>query len=133
PEKARMAAAVARARPYTDFHQMLREERLDIAAILTESGSHAKIGAEAAAHVKALVVEKPMALTLEDADYLIETCDEHHTRLFVVKQNRYNKPVVRLRSALEAGRFGKIVMGSVRVRWCRTQAYYNQDPWRGTW
>jgi predicted dehydrogenase len=74
-----------------------------------------------------------MALTLDDADRLIETCDAHRTRLFVVKQNRFNRPVVRLRAALEAGRFGKLVMGTVRVRWCRTQAYYDQDPWRGTW
>jgi predicted dehydrogenase len=54
-------------------------------------------------------------------------------RLFVVKQNRFNVPVVKLREALEKGRFGKLVMGTVRVRWCRPQHYYDQDPWRGTW
>ena len=54
-------------------------------------------------------------------------------RLFVVKQNRFNVPVVKLREALEAGRFGKLVLGTVRVRWCRRQDYYDQDPWRGTW
>ena len=51
----------------------------------------------------------------------------------MVKQNRFNVPVVKLREALEAGRFGKLVMGTVRVRWCRPQSYYDQDPWRGTW
>jgi predicted dehydrogenase len=50
-----------------------------------------------------------------------------------VKQNRFNVPVMKLREALEGGRFGKLVLGTVRVRWCRTQAYYDQDPWRGTW
>ena len=54
-------------------------------------------------------------------------------KLFVVKQNRFNVPVVKLREALEAGRFGKLVLGTVRVRWCRDQAYYDQDAWRGTW
>jgi predicted dehydrogenase len=54
-------------------------------------------------------------------------------RVFVVKQNRYNTAVQKLREALEAGRFGKLVMGDVRVRWCRRQDYYDQDPWRGTW
>ena len=74
-----------------------------------------------------------MALTLEDADKMIEACDRNGVRLFVVKQNRYNLPVQKLREALESGRFGKLVMGSVRVRWCRDNAYYKQDSWRGTW
>ncbi|MBN1297262.1 Gfo/Idh/MocA family oxidoreductase, partial [bacterium] len=63
----------------------------------------------------------------------IHACDRAGVRLFVVKQNRYNPPVQRLRQALEEGRFGKIVMGTVRVRWCRRQDYYDQDAWRGTW
>jgi predicted dehydrogenase len=74
-----------------------------------------------------------MALTLDDADAMIRACDESGAKLFVVKQNRFNVPVLKLRQALEAGRFGKLVLGTVRVRWCRQQAYYDQDPWRGTW
>ena len=50
-----------------------------------------------------------------------------------MKQNRFNVPVVKLREALEHGRFGRLVLGTVRVSWCRTQAYYDQDSWRGTW
>src|SRR6184192_755484 len=80
-----------------------------------------------------IIVEKPMALTLDDADAMIRACDGVGVRLFVVKQNRFNVPVVKLREALEQGRFGRLVLGTVRVRWCRTQAYYDQDPWRGTW
>jgi len=118
---------------YYNYHKMVQNENLDIAVVLTESGSHARIGINVAPIVKALVVEKPMALMLEDADELIETCDASQTRLFVVKQNRYNPPIVYLRKALEAGRFGKLVMGTVRVRWTRDQAYYDQDLWRGTW
>ena len=64
---------------------------------------------------------------------MIVACDRAGIRLFVVKQNRCNLPVLKMREALEAGRFGKIVMGSVRVRWCRPQSYYDQDAWRGTW
>jgi UDP-N-acetyl-2-amino-2-deoxyglucuronate dehydrogenase len=112
---------------------MLRNEQLDIVSILTESGSHARIGSAIAARTKTLVIEKPMALTLDDADHLIEACDLNRTRLFVVKQNRYNRPVAFLRRALEAGRFGKLVVGTVRVRWCRRQDYYDLDGWRGTW
>jgi predicted dehydrogenase len=74
-----------------------------------------------------------MALTLPGADAMIRACDRHGVRLFVVKQNRFNVPVVKLRQALEEGRFGRLVLGTVRVRWCRRQDYYDQDAWRGTW
>jgi predicted dehydrogenase len=79
------------------------------------------------------MVEKPMALTLHDADRMIAACDQAGIKLFVVKQNRFNVPVLKLREALVAGRFGKLVLGTIRVRWCRTQSYYDQDAWRGTW
>ena len=74
-----------------------------------------------------------MALRLDDADAMIEACDAAGVKLFVVKQNRFNVPVVKAREALDAGRFGRLVLGTVRVRWCRDQSYYDQDAWRGTW
>ncbi|XJN84778.1 Gfo/Idh/MocA family protein [Mesorhizobium terrae] len=80
-----------------------------------------------------IVVEKPMALSLDDADRMILACEEANVRLFVVKQNRFNVPVIKLRDALQRGRFGKLVLGTVRVRWCRPQSYYDQASWRGTW
>jgi len=118
---------------YTDMHDMLRREAIDVVVVLTESGLHAEHVVALAKHGKHIVVEKPMALTLPDADRMIAACDAARIRLFVVKQNRFNVPVVKLREALAAGRFGKLVMGTVRVRWCRTQQYYDQDSWRGTW
>lgn len=121
------------ARPYRSVGDMLEKESLDVVNVLTPSGTHPDVVLEIAGRVKNIVVEKPMALRLEDADRMIETCDRYGTRLFVVKQNRYNVPVVKLREAVEEKRFGKLVMGTVRVRWTRTQAYYDQDPWRGTW
>jgi predicted dehydrogenase len=74
-----------------------------------------------------------MALRLQDADDMIRACDEAGVKLFIVKQNRFNLPVVKAREALQAGRFGRLFLGTVRVRWCRDQAYYDQDDWRGTW
>lgn len=118
---------------YTDLHQMMCSENIDVAVVLTESGNHARNVIELAKYGKHIVVEKPMALTLEDADKMIRACDEAGVKLFVVKQNRFNVPVLKLREALEAGRFGKLVLGTVRVRWCRSQDYYDQAPWRGTW
>ncbi len=120
---------------FTDMHKMMEAagDRIDVVNILTESGNHAPNALALARYRKHLVVEKPMALTLQDADDMIHACDSAGVKLFIVKQNRYNTPVVKLREAVEKGRFGKLVMGTVRVRWCRTQAYYDQDAWRGTW
>lgn len=118
---------------YTDMHEMMHQEAIDVVVVLTESGLHADHVVELAQYGKHIVVEKPMALTLSDADRMILACDRAGVKLFVVKQNRFNVPVLKLREALEQGRFGKLVMGTVRVRWSRTQAYYDQDLWRGTW
>ena len=122
--------------PYFDCLETMMKEcgnKIDIVSILTPSGSHAQNTLQVAPYKKHIIVEKPMALRLEDADKMIEACDKNGIRLFVVKQNRYNLPVQKLREALESGRFGKIVMGTVRVRWCRDDKYYKQDSWRGTW
>jgi len=118
---------------FTDMHSMASKSDIDAITILTESGNHAKHAIELAKHGKHIIVEKPMALTLEDADAMIAACDKAGIKLFVIKQNRFNVPVVKLREALTSGRFGKLFLGTIRVRWCRPQAYYDQDSWRGTW
>ncbi|HEV8541936.1 MAG TPA: Gfo/Idh/MocA family oxidoreductase [Verrucomicrobiae bacterium] len=112
---------------------LLRVNGIDAFTVLTPSGLHARSVVELASSGRPIVVEKPMALTLDDADRMIEACDGNRAKLFVVKQNRLNKPVQALRQAIEAGRFGKLVLGTVRVRWCRRQDYYDQASWRGTW
>ena len=132
-DRAKAVGEAKNVNAYDDMHEMMALEKPDVVTVLTESGLHAQHVIELAPYGADIVVEKPMALTLEDADQMIETCDRHGVRLFVVKQNRFNIPVVALRQSLEQGRFGKLVLGTVRVRWCRTQAYYDQDSWRGTW
>lgn len=118
---------------YTDMHQMMNEQDIDVVVVLTESGNHAKNVIELAKYQKHILVEKPMALNLSDAENMIEACSNNGIKLFVIKQNRFNLPVLKLREAIEENRFGKHVIGTVRVRWCRPQEYYNQDSWRGTW
>lgn len=118
------------------FHsldELLKADGIDVVSVLTPSGMHAEHTIAVAKACKHVVVEKPMALTLDDANAMIEACDANGVRLFVVKQNRFNVPVVKAREALDAGRFGQLVLGTVRVRWCREQAYYDNDSWRGTW
>jgi predicted dehydrogenase len=118
---------------YTDSLDMIRKETIDVLIILTPSGQHAEQVIQLAPYKKHFIVEKPMALTLESADAMIRACDQNGVRLFVVKQNRFNVPVQKLKEAMDAGRLGKLTLGTVRVRWCRTQAYYDSDAWRGTW
>lgn len=135
PERAKAAGTLWNVPWFTDMHTMMRSlgDTVDAVAVLTESGNHAHHTLELTQYRKHIIVEKPMALTLDDADSMIRTCDAVGVKLFVIKQNRFNVPVQKLREALEAGRFGQLVMGTVRVRWCRTQQYYDQDAWRGTW
>ena len=133
PEKARRLGEELGVPWFSDMHEMMRTVHVDVASVLTESGNHAAHVIALASYGKHIVVEKPMALMLSDADGMIRACDEAGVKLFVVKQNRFNVPVVKTREALERGRFGKLVLGTVRVRWCRPQAYYDQDAWRGTW
>ena len=116
-----------------NIDDFLARKEVDAVAVLTPSGMHPEHVIACAKAGKHVVVEKPMALRLQDADDMIRACDEAGVKLFVVKQNRFNVPVVKAREALEAGRFGKLILGTVRVRWCRDQAYYDQDSWRGTW
>lgn len=118
---------------YSDMNDMMRIEDVDVVVVLTPSGLHAENVVQLAKYGKHIMVEKPMALTLDDADAMIRACDANNSSLFVIKQNRFNVPVVKLKEAMEADRFGKLVLGTVRVRWARHQAYYNQDAWRGTW
>ena len=132
-DRAEVIAKKYKIKAYKCMHEMMQNEDVDVVVILTESGLHAKHTIELAKYNAHIMVEKPMALRLEDADLMISACDENNIKLFVVKQNRFNVPVVQLRKALEAGRFGKLIMGTTRVRWCRPQSYYDQDSWRGTW
>jgi predicted dehydrogenase len=116
-----------------DIDEFLARKDIDAVSVLTPSGLHPRHVIACAKAGKHVVVEKPMALRLQDADDMIRACDEAGVKLFIVKQNRFNVPVVKAREALDAGRFGKLILGTVRVRWCRDQAYYDQDDWRGTW
>lgn len=132
-EKAKIIGTQFEVPYFANIEQLLHDVDVDVVSVLTESGNHAKHVVTIAKKNKHVVVEKPMALTLDDADAMIKACDEEGVRLFVVKQNRFNVPVAKAREALEKGRFGKLVLGTVRVRWCRPQGYYDQDLWRGTW
>ncbi len=118
---------------FQSLSSLLDADGIDAVSVLTPSGLHAEHAIDVARSKRHVIVEKPMALTLADADRMIEEAAKADVRLFVVKQNRFNVPVVKAKAALDAGRLGQLVLGTVRVRWCRDQRYYDQDEWRGTW
>lgn len=118
---------------YLDMEKMMLSETPDFVAVLTESGNHASHVLKLIQYGSNIIVEKPIALKVSDANKMIEECNKANIKLIVVKQNRFNPPILKLRDAIVNGRLGKITMGTVRVRWCRTQQYYDADQWRGTW
>ena len=129
----RVALPGAKVEIYSDYREMLANERPDICAIATESGYHHKISIEcsrAGAHV---ICEKPMALSTDDADAMIDAAARAERQLAVCFQNRFNSPVLRAREALQTGRFGRMLHGAVQIRWNRNKDYYAEAPWRGTW
>lgn len=118
---------------FASLEEMLKGAEPDIVAICTPSGLHAAHGAQVARAGKHVLTEKPMAITLGQADSLIREADDAGVNLFVVKQNRLNPPIQLLKRAIDKGRFGRIYMANVTVRWQRPQEYYDAEPWRGTW
>ncbi len=118
---------------YTDYRKMLAENNIQLASIATESGIHAQIALACIDSGVNVIIEKPMAMSMADADEIVRRSGEKRVKVSACHQNRFNVAVQELRRALEAGRFGKLSHGSIHVRWNRNRAYYEQAPWRGTW
>lgn len=119
---------------YTDYRCMLLDHpELELVAIATESGSHATIALDCIDVGKHLIIEKPLALSMVDANEIVARANAQKVKVAVCHQNRFNEAVQCLHDALDKGRFGALSHGSVNVRWNRSQAYYDQASWRGTW
>ena len=120
-------------RRYTDYKEMVETEKPTLVGIATESGIHAEIALYCIAHGVNVIIEKPMAMSMADADAIVEAAQRNHVKVCACHQNRFNPAVQATRKALEEGRFGKLSHGSIHVRWNRNKGYYDQAPWRGTW
>lgn len=119
---------------YTDYKIMLEEHpEIDIVAIATDSGVHAEIALYCIDHGFNVIVEKPMTMSMDDAEKIIKLSEEKGVKVSVCHQNRFNVAIQEMRTALEAGRFGRISHGSINVRWNRGKQYYDQAAWRGKW
>lgn len=119
---------------YTSYKDMLSElPEIQLVAIATESGIHAEIALNCIEAGKHLIIEKPIAMSISDADAIIEAAEKAGVLVSACHQNRFNIPVQQLREAIDSNRFGKLSHGSISVRWNRGQDYYTQALWRGTW
>lgn len=118
---------------YEDYKKMIEENAIELVGIATESGKHAEIALYCIEHGINVIIEKPMAMSIEDADKIIRASEEKGVKVSACHQNRFNIAVQEMRKALESGRFGKLSHGSIHVRWNRNKDYYTQAPWRGTW
>ena len=118
---------------YVGYKEMLAKEKPELVAVATESGKHAQIALDCIESGCNAIIEKPIALSIADADAIINAAKEKGVVVCANHQNRFNKSVQYMRKALEEGRFGKLSHGAAHVRWNRGKSYYDQASWRGTW
>ncbi|EOS25691.1 hypothetical protein C806_01818 [Lachnospiraceae bacterium 3-1] len=119
---------------YKNYKIMIQEHpEIELIAIATSSGVHAEIALYCIDNGINVIIEKPMAMSMLDANEIVKRSKEKGVKVCACHQNRFNIAVQKTRKALENGRFGKLSHGSIHVRWNRNQGYYEQAPWRGTW
>lgn len=118
---------------YTDYKEMLRSEKPELVAICTESGKHAEVALDCIDNGCNVIIEKPIALSLKDADEIIRRAKEKGVKVCANHQNRFNKSIQKIRDARDKRRFGKLMYGTAHIRWNRGWEYYSRAKWRGTW
>jgi len=116
-----------------DYAALLARDDVDAVCICTPSGLHAEQTIAAARAGKHVLVEKPIALTLGDADAMIAACAQAGVRLGVALQRRTEPEFQRVQAAIAAGELGRLVLGSISMPYMRTQSYYDSADWRGSW
>ncbi|MEG2307387.1 MAG: Gfo/Idh/MocA family oxidoreductase, partial [Erysipelotrichaceae bacterium] len=118
---------------YTDYKKMIQEEKIDLVGIATESGIHAQIALDCIAKGIHCIIEKPIAMSMKDAQAICDAAEKYDVVVCANHQNRFNKAIIKIREAMDAGQFGRLLHGTAHIRWNRNQGYYTQAPWRGTW
>ena len=123
----------SRVNKYDDFEEFIKSTNADLVIITSPSGLHAKQSVKCAEFGKHVVTEKPMATTWSDGLNMIQVFEERKLKLFIVKQNRLNPTIVKLKELIASGLLGKLYSIHINVFWNRPQSYYDADSWRGTW
>jgi predicted dehydrogenase len=128
-----LAKQVGIPRVYTSDEELIADPDIDVVCIATPSGDHATHAIRAMKAGKHVVVEKPMEITLEACDRMIEAQRATGKKLTVIHQHRFDSATNRVKEAIDAGKLGRIILADAHVKWFRKQHYYDVAPWRGTW
>jgi UDP-N-acetyl-2-amino-2-deoxyglucuronate dehydrogenase len=118
---------------YSSVYKMVNENKTDLVIVCTPHPFHKQPAVEAAKAGSNVLVEKPLASTLQDCDEMITVCRENSVKLGVISQRRWYAPVKRVKEAIEQGKIGRPVLGTISILGWRDKKYYDADAWRGTW
>ena len=132
-DKAKGFADRYNVKAYSDIREMAANAGVEAVVICNPHPNHREAAVQAANAGMHVLVEKPLASSLEDCDAMIKAAKENKVLLGTVSQRRFYKPVQRIRDAIDTGRIGTPVLGTVNMLGWRDEAYYGSDPWRGTW
>ena len=132
-DKMRKFELDAETRQYLDYKVMIEIEKPELVAICTESGKHASIALFCIEHGCNCIIEKPIALSIADADRIIAAAEKYNVKVCACHQNRFNKAIQKIHEAVAMNRFGKMYYGTAHIRWARDREYYDRAAWRGTW
>ena len=133
PAKSAMFAAKNGCTAYSSLKDFLAHPGLDIVSVTTAAGFHLEPGLAAIAAGKHLIVEKPLEISLDRCDQIIEAAERAHVLVSGIFQSRFHPVSQLIKDALDRGRFGRLVLGDAYVKWFRNQAYYDKTAQRGTW
>jgi predicted dehydrogenase len=133
PKSAERLAGETGCTAYDDLAKMLADPKVDIVTICTPSGAHMEPAVMAAEAGKHVIVEKPLEITLDRCDAIINACEKSGVVLSAIFPSRFHESSKLMKEAVESNRFGKLTMGDSYVKWFRTQEYYDSGAWRGTW
>src|SRR2546421_5513638 len=117
---------------YTELAPVLARPDVHVVIVTTPSGAHMEPAVAAAQAGKHVVVEKPLEITLERCDRIIDACDRAGVRLCTIFPSRFGDANQTLKNAIADGRFGKLTLGETTCKWWRPQTYYDEGGWKGT-
>lgn len=132
PERAKLAEEKFGVAAYSNVAAFLLHPELSVVCICTSSGAHMEPGLLAAKNGKHLLIEKPIEVTLNRTDQLIEACHESGVVLNVIFQNRFSPDYIKIKNAVKEGHFGRLIMGNAHINWYRSPEYYSKSDWKGT-
>ena len=133
PKSAQRLAGETGCTAYDDLEKMIADPKVDIVTICTPSGAHMEPAVLAAKAGKHVIVEKPLEITLDRCDAIIDACEKSGVVLSAIFPSRFHESSKLMKKAVESNRFGRLSMGDSYVKWFRTQEYYDSGAWRGTW